>query len=98
MRRRYLKGKYEDANKYFKCPQCGFILSDISPSDRMSKSITEAQLTPNVPYGAYGVKDILVLDTLTSLGSVKRYKEEQSVSIRIVTINRGCPFCGNVNF
>lgn len=97
MRRRYQKGKFEDKNKYFRCPVCGFMLDKDRnhPSDRTSKSFTEIVIK-EYPYDTK--KPFLVLDTLTWLGSVKRYPEEKSVSIRQVTINQGCPFCGNVNF
>lgn len=96
MRRRYLKGKYEDNNKYFRCPKCGFVCNKDKhfKADRMNKTITDVYVTSD----SYGTNNTTIyLDTLSWLGGVKRSDDEVYVTTRNVKINVGCPFCGNVN-
>ncbi len=96
MRRKYKKGKFEDKNKYFKCPKCGAIL-DVErnkPNDRMGVTITE-NFIEGAPYRSDSTT--VVMDTLSMLGSVSGFSDT-SYSSRQVSVDRGCWFCGNVNF
>lgn len=97
MRRRYIKGKYEDYNKYFRCHKCGFVCNKEKhfPSDRMSKTITDVYISVS-PYDTKN--NNVYLDNLSWLGGVKRSDDEVYPTTRNVKINIGCPFCGNVNF
>lgn len=97
MRRRYLKGEFEDRNKYFRCPKCGFVMNREKhlPSDRMSKTITDIYEESN-PYDTHDTT--IYLDELSWLGGVERSDDDVYPTTRNVKINIGCPFCGNVNF
>lgn len=99
MRRRYLKGKYEDSNKYFLCPKCGAHLrvDRNLPRDRMHNTIGEIH-QELYPFDTHS--NVLVLDKLEWIGNViiNTNRTPETYVSRKVKSTTGCWFCGNVNF
>jgi len=91
MRRKYVKGKLEDKNKYFKCPNCGSInrVDRNKPSDR--SNITNSEFS--VPLDPNN-KTFLVIDVFGWIGGVP----SSTYGCRQPVVNNGCWFCGCVNF
>lgn len=95
-RKNWLKGRFEDRGKYFRCPTCGAInnIQRIENSDRMSVTVVDFPVETS-PYDTHSTA--VVLDCISWLGSIIKPSDTFHIS-RTTTINNGCWLCGNVKF
>jgi hypothetical protein len=96
MRRKWVKGEFEDKNKYFRCPVCGTInhVDRNKPSDRMNTTVVDFPVK-TFPYDTHSTA--VVLDCISWLGSVIKRSSTFTTGKKTI-INNGCWFCGNVKF
>jgi hypothetical protein len=99
-----LKGSHEDAGKYFRCWNCGVVLSvdrNLGSHDTSGSYVTDAIVTAQtLEYG--GGNPISTMDGLGNIGTIIEQDAAGNditdyYTPRLPEVSKGCWFCGTTN-
>ena len=100
-----LKGKGEDAGRWFKCWNCGFICN-IDRDDSSGSTAGDNQTdfsSPSLGFVENGEEDrMLVLDSPTFYHTIMEQGADATaktiVHVHLSDVTKGCPLCGSTNY